>query len=139
MKRFQFSLERVLKYRRSQADLEQARLAALEAELTKIHEQIQSLANSFKHAVSTVAPHPADRAELGRYRMIIESQTAKLQHNLIAKQSQIDTQRAAYLKAKQAAEVLDKVKARQYDAWQRDLQKELDSLAMDSYLARWKQ
>lgn len=100
MKRFQFSLERVLKYRRSQADLEQARLAALEAELSKIREQIQSLANNFKHAVSTVAPHPADRAELGRYRMIIESQTAKLQHNLIAKQSQIDTQRAAYLKAK---------------------------------------
>lgn len=138
MKRFQFSLERVLTYRRSQADIEQAKLAALETELTAIREELVKLNAAFQQEVRTVLPNPIDRAELGRYRMVVESQTIRLNQRIAEKQTQVLKQRELYVKANQAAEVLTKVKDKQKKNWEQELQKELDSLAMDSYLARWK-
>ena len=138
MKRFQFSLERVLTYRRSQADIEQSKLAALETELTAIREELAKLNAAFQQEVRTVLPNPIDRAELGRYRMVVETQTIRLNQRIAEKQAQVLKQRELYVKANQAAEVLTKVKEKQKKNWEQELQKELDSLAMDSYLARWK-
>jgi len=139
MKRFQFSLERVLTYRRSQADLEQAKLVALEAEASKIRAQMTALNESFQAEVRSVRPHPTDRAELGRYRMVVEGQAIRFHQKLLEKLGQIQKQRELYVKANQSAEVLTKVKTKQKKTWDLELQKELDSLAMDSYLSRWKQ
>jgi flagellar biosynthesis chaperone FliJ len=138
MKRFHFSLERVLTYRRSQADIEKAKLAALESQLTAIREELATLNEAFQREVRIVAAHPTDRAELGRYRMVVETQTLRLNQRIAEKQTQILNQRALYMKANQASEVLTKVKDKQRKTWDQQLQKELDSLAMDSYLARWK-
>ncbi len=138
MKRFNFTLERVLTYRRSEADVEKAKLVALESELSKIHEELKTLHETFLDEVRRVQPDPAERAELGRFRMIVESQTIRIQQRINEKQSQIDNQKQLYVKANQAAEVLIKVKDKQKKSWDQDFQKELDSLAMDSFLSRWK-
>jgi flagellar biosynthesis chaperone FliJ len=138
MKRFSFSLERVLVYRRSQADLEKAKLAAMEAELSKIREELATLHDTFLNEVRRVQPDPIERAELGRFRMVVESQTIRIQQRIFEKQKQIDIQKDVYVKANQAAEVLTKVKEKQKKTWDQELQKELDSLAMDSFLSRWK-
>ena len=138
MKRFQFGLERVLVYRRSQADLEQAKLVALETELAKIRQELADLNAAFLNEVRNVKANPVDRAELGRYRMVVETQTIRLNQRIAEKQAELAKQKERYVKANQAAEVLSKVKEKQHKRWQQDLQKELDSLAMDSYLARWK-
>jgi hypothetical protein len=138
MKRFSFSLERVLVYRRSQADLEKAKLAAMEAELSKIREELATLHDTFLNEVRRVQPDPIERAELGRFRMVVESQTIRIQQRIFEKQKQIDIQKDLYVKANQAAEVLTKVKEKQKKTWDQELQKELDSLAMDSFLSRWK-
>jgi flagellar export protein FliJ len=138
MKRFHFPLERVLKFRRTQADIEKAKLAAIEGELKKIRDEIESLAQAFADEVRTVAATPTARAELGRYRMVVEYQTHKLTEKLHRKQAELEQQRLLYTRANQAAEVLEKVKTKQKQGWERELQKELDELAMDSFLARWK-
>lgn len=138
MKRFNFSLERVLIYRRSQADVEKARLVALESELGQIREELNNLHETFLNEVRRVQPNPIERAELGRFRMVVESQTIRIQQRIIEKQSEIANQKALYVKANQAAEVLTKVKDKQKKTWDQELQKELDSLAMDSFLSRWK-
>lgn len=139
MKRFQFSLDRVLNFRRLQADAEQAKLVRLEQELAAVEAEIRHLNEAFQAAVQSVSPHPADRAELGRYRMIVESQTLKLQSRRGEIASRVQLQRQLFTKARQAAEVLARLKEKQYTQWQQGLQKELDDLAMDSFLARWKQ
>lgn len=138
MKRFNFSLERVLTYRRSQADVEKARLVALEAELSKIREELNHLHEAFLNEVRRVQPNPIERAELGRFRMVVETQTIRIQQRILEKQGEIANQKALYVKANQAAEVLTKVKDKQKKTWDQELQKELDSLAMDSFLSRWK-
>ena len=139
MKRFLFPLYRVLHYRRSQADLERARLIALEAELNQLRQQLDSLNLSFRDELRIVLPNPQARAELGRYRMVVETKAIQINRHLAEKQSQIAKQKELYVKANQAAEILTKLKDRQKHNWDLDLQKELDSLAMDSYLSRWKQ
>lgn len=139
MKRFLFPLHRVHHYRRSQADLERARLIALEAELNQLRQQLDSLNLSFKDELRIVLPNPQARAELGRYRMVVETKAIQINRHLAEKQSQIAKQKELYVKANQAAEILTKLKDRQKHNWDLDLQKELDSLAMDSYLSRWKQ
>ncbi len=138
MKRFYFSLERVLTYRRTQADLEKAKLVALESGLSKIREELKSLLESFQLELNAVLPNPAARAELGRYRMIVETQSIRLRHQIAEKQIQVDRQKEKHLQAHQAAEVLNKVKDKQKLTWTQEFQKELDSLAMDSFLSRWK-
>lgn len=138
MKRFNFSLERVLVYRRSQAELEKAKLVSLESELAKMREELTTLMESFQQELRSVLPNPADRAELGRYRMIVETQSIRIRQRIAEKQSQVESQKDKYVKANQAAEVLSKVKDKQKIAWTQEFQKELDSLAMDSFLSRWK-
>ncbi len=138
MKRFHFSLERVLSYRRSQADLEKAKLAALESELSIIREELATLVESFQNELRNVLPNPVDRAELGRYRMVVETQAMRIERRIAEKQAQLLRQKELFVKANQAAEVLTKVKDKQKKTWENELQKELDSLAMDSYLSRWK-
>lgn len=138
MKRFNFSLERVLTFRRSQADMEKAKLAALEAELAKIREELKKLHDCFLNEVRRVQPDPVERAELGRFRMVVESQTIRISQRIGEKQKQIAFQKDLYIKANQAVEVLTKVKEKQKKTWDQELQKELDSLAMDSFLSRWR-
>lgn len=138
MKRFNFSLERVLIYRRSQADVEKAKLVALESELSKIRDELSTLHDAFLNEVRRVEPNPIERAELGRFRMVVETQTIRIQQRILEKQGEIANQKALYVKANQAAEVLTKVKDKQKKTWDQELQKELDSLAMDSFLSRWK-
>ncbi len=139
MKRFLFPLHRVLLYRRTQADLEKARLVTLEAELSQLRHQLDTLNQSFQNELRIVLPNPQARTELGRYRMVVETQALQLNRQITGKQSEIAKQNELYVKANQAAEVLTKLKDRQKHNWDQDLQKELDSLAMDSYLSRWKQ
>jgi len=138
MKRFHFRLERVLTFRRGQADIEKAKLVALEAELSKLREDLMRLNDAFLVEVRNVKPNPVDRAELGRYRMVVETQALRIHQRIQEMQSQVSMQKGIYVKANQAAEVLTKVKDKQKKTWEQDLQKEIDSLAMDSYLARWK-
>lgn len=139
MKRFQFPLERVLRYRRSQADLEQAKLSRLEGELAKLRRQRQDLIEGFQAELRQAGASSLRRLELGRYRMVVERQAQRLDQAIAEKAQQVAGQREVYLKANQAAEVLQKVKGKQYLNWEKELAKELDALAMDSYLSRWKQ
>ncbi|MFN7541600.1 MAG: hypothetical protein ACK5TN_02240 [Acidobacteriota bacterium] len=139
MKRFQFPLERVLRYRRSQADLEQAKLSRLEGELAKLRRQRQDLIEGFQAELRQAGASSLRRLELGRYRMVVERQAQRLDQAIAEKSQQVAGQREVYRKVNQAAEVLQKVKGKQYLNWEKELAKELDALAMDSYLSRWKQ
>ncbi len=139
MKRFQFPLERVLRFRRTQAEVEQAKLTKLETEMSQLRQKRSEVVEAFRTEVQRVGADSRERLELGRYRMVVETQLLRLDQSIAEKAKQVAAQKNLYVKAKQAAEVLDKVKDKQYKNWEKDLQKELDALAMDSYLSRWKQ
>ena len=70
--------------------------------------------------------------------MLVESERIVLGARIAEKQLEVDAQRQRYVLANQAAEVLDRVKSKQRKDWDLQLGKELDGLAMDSFLSRWK-
>lgn len=137
MKRFQFRLERVLDLRRMEADLEKNKLAALEMEMEKLRDRLRSLADAYQHQVSVVSTDPYERSQLTDYRLRFESTHRQVEADLAQRERAAETQRAQYLAARQKVEVLEKVKRKQREDWERQLQKELDDMAMDSFLSRW--
>ncbi len=139
MKKFAFRLERVLAYRRAQAGAEKAKLSVIEAEFVARCNALEQLNADFAQEVRDVLPSPPARAELGRYRMLVETQRLTLAARIAEKKAEVGRQRDRYVEANQAAEVLEKVKSKQRKDWDQQLIKELDSLAMDSYLSRWTQ
>ena len=138
MKRFMFRLERVLAYRTAQLGVEKAKLSAVESELQARRQALEAVNADFAREVKDVFPTPPARTELGRYRMLVESERIVLGARIAEKQLEVDAQRQRYVLANQAAEVLDRVKSKQRKDWDLQLGKELDGLAMDSYLSRWK-
>ncbi|WP_031500657.1 hypothetical protein [Bryobacter aggregatus] len=139
MKRFAFRLERILSYRRAMADLEHARLQRIENEVASRRANLERLNVDFAMEVARASPDSPSRAELGRYRRFVEAERIRLRTRIAEKEVELRQQREIYNRANQGAEVLNKVKLKQKKIWESELQKELDSLAMDSYLSRWKQ
>ncbi len=139
MKNFAFRLERVLAYRRVQSGAEKVKLSVVEAELLARRTALDELNADFAQEVRQVASTPPARVELGRYRMLVETQRLTLASRIAEKQAEVERQRQRYVEANQAAEVLEKMKSKQRKDWDQQLIKELDSLAMDSYLSRWTQ
>lgn len=137
MKRFAFRLERVLDLRRMEADMEQNKLAALEVEMEKLRDRLRSLADAYQHQVSVVSTDPYERRQLNDYRLRFESTHRQVEADLAQGQRAAEVQRAQYIAARQKVEVLEKVKHKQKEDWEKQLQKELDDMAMDSFLARW--
>ena len=137
MKRFAFRLERVLDLRRMEADMEQNKLAALEVEMEKLRDRLRSLTDAYQHQVSVVSTDPHERTQLNDYRLRFESTHRQVEADLQQRQRAAEIQRSQYIAARQKVEVLEKVKRRQKEDWERQLQKELDDMAMDSFLARW--
>jgi flagellar export protein FliJ len=137
MKKFAFRLERVLDLRRLEADMEQNKLATLEAEMERLRDRLRSLADAYQHQVSVVSTDPYERTLLNGYRLHFESTHRQVEADLAQRQLAADLQRAKYIAARQKVEVLEKVKRNQKEDWERQLQKELDDMAMDSFLARW--
>ncbi len=137
MKRFEFRLARVLDLRRMEAEMEANNLARLEGEMEKLHDRLRELADAYQHQVSIVSTDPLERAALGQYRVDSESRKRAAETRIRAQEQAISAQRALYQVAKQRVEVLERVKKRQRGEWDRQFQKELDDMALDSYLARW--
>jgi len=117
--------------------MEQNKLAALESEIEKLHDQLRSLADAYQHQVSVVSTDPDERAQLTQYRLRFETAQRQAESDLAQCRRAADLQRARYVAARQKVEVLEKVKRKQREDWERELQKELDEMAMDSFLARW--
>lgn len=138
MKKFTFRLERVLEYRKLQADIEEGKLARLRRESEALATRQAELDSAWKMAQAAASAQPEERVWLSAYRRDYEHRRAKLTLERTRKNQELAAQQAVWVAAKQRAEVLAKVKAKQYQEWERGFQKELDDLAMDSFLARWK-
>jgi len=140
MKRFEFRLSRVLDYRREQADLERSRLQSLLAELRRIDAEKESLQGQAGDARSQISRSACVSGEelsaLSEFERYIRNQTARLdlvrhETNLLVRRQQ-----AIVLEAERKLTLLLKLRQRKFTTWTREEQKELETLAAESYLSR---
>jgi hypothetical protein len=142
MRSFRFSLEKILSWRRTELQAEEARLAGLFAERTQL-----DAARTEIHAASERAGNRMLEAEavdgielesLDGYRRRMDRELIALDRRRAQSGEEILKQRARVVEAHRRVRLLEKLKDRRLGEWRLAWQRETDSLASEAFLARWR-
>ncbi|MGC8793105.1 MAG: flagellar export protein FliJ [Bryobacteraceae bacterium] len=141
MKRFVFRLESVLRWRRGQLEQEQNRLQAMAAGRDAIRRRLEELERMRREAeacvLSSGGVSGSELAALEAFRRKLAAERARWQRELEECEHRIQAQREAVLEARRRVRLLERLKERRHEEWEADVAKELETLATESYLARW--
>lgn len=141
MQNFRFSLDKVMTWRRAELQREEQRLAPLVAELGRLEDARNRNRTARERSATDLAEvHSVYGSELGalagyhtrleKDRMAIELQRAKCQ-DLIA------GQRVRVVDAHRRVRLLEKLRARQFEAWRTAWQREVENFSSETFLSRW--
>jgi flagellar biosynthesis chaperone FliJ len=140
VKSFKFTLEPVLRWRTAELAAEQEKLQRLMAAHHRLEEDLRALAAARRGAVRTGLDSQVlsgfDFRSVAAYLVGLDAQHARLQ--LALKQSTEDLQRqqAVCLQLERRTELLETLKSKRQDFWQREADLQLETLAAESHLAR---
>ena len=145
MKRFTFPLERVRLWRKSQIDIEYAKLQRLFDEMRILEASVASLHSTVEEArapiqIAAAAGNPLDAGELTRlddYQLFARHQVGVFARKKQQILERITAQRARLVEARRNFSLLDKLKERAQEKWQAEHDKELEDLASELFLAKW--
>ena len=140
MKRFQFPLERVRRWRGEQADLEEMKLERLFADLNGMERQREELSAERTQAETILnCGQPISADELSRldaFRQYVQARCNAL-HRLEREQAaKIAEQRQRVMQATRQFELLERLRKKNLLQWSAASSKEQESMAAELYLAR---
>ena len=142
MKRFVFRLESVLRWRRSLFEQEQNRLRGLVAERDAILLRLKEIEELRQRAGQALLEAPAltggELAALEAYRRRLGLERVRRQQELADCEARIEAHRQRVLEARRRVRLLERLRERRFAEWEAELNRELEALAAESYLARWK-
>jgi flagellar export protein FliJ len=139
MKRYSFSLERVLDWKTLVAEQEQLALQTLNrkqdeitASLLNLNDRITDLSQDTQTAVSghDLAYSAHARSALLRHKTRTQQEHAKGETKIVSQQLKF---RAAETERK----LMDKLKGRSFDEWSAAVDRDADATASDLYLGTW--
>jgi hypothetical protein len=141
MKRFDFSLEQVMQWRRLRADVERAKLESLYTRLRDLDQQKLSLEAEEASAHDVVKNQDSVRSQqllaLDRFARHMSTQKELLDANRVALFGEISQQQIQLIAAQRDFELLEKLKTQKKEDWQAAFNREQEGLAGDAYLAKW--
>jgi len=141
MTNFRFSLEKALDLRRLQLELEEAKFqqqAAALLALDRERDQMRaSRANAEAHVRTDGWSYGCDLAALGAFGMHVQAKEKQLAQRRIEGETKLEERRAAMLEARRRLRLLEKLKERRKVDWSIAMNRELEELASESYLAQW--
>ena len=143
MKRFHFSLESVQKLRLQQLESEEAKLAPMYREMETIEEsgrliKLELSREEMRIADPSLTLRSFDFELLDRFRQFSVRRNEQLQRRKQNCQQRIEEQLLCIRLAKQKHELLEKLRQRGLAEWHTKLNKELDALAEEVFIAQWK-
>jgi hypothetical protein len=140
MKRFEFRLERVRKWRQDQADIEDQRLEQLYAELRSIEEkrkEIESETDRRRRGVLAQATVMAEElAFIESFRAWADGQVRRLGERQRDTELKVQKQRLRVLEAHRRFQLLDGLKGKALLDWTSGRDQEQEELAAELYLAK---
>ena len=141
MKRFTFTLERVLAWRRMQARLERLRWEQIGAQLRGIEIERENLSLDRKRSAADLlqarSASSEDLAALDRFRKHVDSEQIRLQKKHAEYEKQLAAQ-AAILSAKERdVKVLEHLRERKLSGWTAERDRETEQIAAEAFLSRW--
>jgi flagellar export protein FliJ len=134
---FRFPLERVLDWRKLQLRAEEEKLAAAQQKLEMVTQRLSALAAAELKSEMGLRKLPTvDGSELQTVAAF-QARIRKMNHALeLEKQQcekQIVAQRTRLLKARKDFRILEKLRERRHEAWVYLTEREIESIAADSY------
>ena len=142
MKSFHFSLEKVLEWRRIELNLEEARCKTQSAELAELDRQRAEIeASGIRAEVQVRAWNPVgsgDLTALGSFRLRVRTEEAEIARRREASAQKLAAQKQKMLEARRRCRLLERLKERHLAEWTAARDHELEEIAAESYLARWK-
>jgi len=141
MTRFEFRMEGVLNWRRTQMEAEESRLKQLVAERGGIDREIASLdaeraLAELRVRETRMIPAPELWALEG-YRLGARNRGLALEERRRECERCVAAQRGKVAEARRRFRLLDRLRERRWAEWQYLEQRERENLAGDAYLARW--
>ena len=143
MHAFDFPLRRALAWRITQMELEENKLRQMSAVLEELALAAVRLDLVRDRAEQAVREAPAADASdlwaLAAYRQRLIAERAALDARRQGCENEVATQRQRVMEAQRRCRLLEKLEERRRAEWQTQANQELESLAAESFLARWNQ
>ena len=140
MKRFKFRLESVKRLREQQLSVEENRLEQLNSVLRALDARrsaLESEQTAHESAVLSDRIISADRLHcLETFRQFATKERRRIARERADTVKRTDEQRAAVLEARRKFELLNRLAEKERDQWRKDLDREIEQHAAESYLAR---
>ena len=141
MKTFHFPLERVLDWRRTQLEIEEARFRQAATTLAAVDHARAELAAGLVRAECEVRRAQAvsgiDLAALSAYRARARHESARLEGKRTECARALADRQAAMLEARRRLRLLERLKERRVAEWKAARDREVEETASESYLAQW--
>ncbi|MDC7224041.1 MAG: flagellar export protein FliJ [Spirochaetales bacterium] len=125
MKSFQFSLEKVLEYRRDIEEEWEIRLAQINGEYNRILRDREEIDRNARQALEGCShAQGAEAHSWGLYRLRLESQKTQLNRALAAKEAERDRIRQKFLEASRDRKIISRLKEKKMQEYKKYLNKE---------------
>ncbi len=139
MTNFRFRLEKVLAWRRTQVDLEEAKFQQRTLELREVENEqarIEAAGNRAETEVRGWSPLTGyDLETLAHYRKYVTSQEKQIAQRREEARQRLEAQQQAVFEARRRCQLLERLRDRRRAEWQAQAGKELEELAAESYLS----
>ena len=142
MKPFRFALQRILEFRASRVEEEERKLAALREESAVLDHAIEQVGQSREQAARAMAAAEQAKGEdlwaLTHFYSRLNRERAALDEKKSSCAQKLARQRKSYTEARREHRLLEKLREKQLAEWTREAGREVDKVAGELYLARWK-
>ncbi|MBV9506676.1 MAG: hypothetical protein JO323_16915 [Acidobacteriia bacterium] len=139
MTTFRFRLEKVLAWRHTQLELEEAKYqqqTRVVAELDRQNAQWDAVKQGAEVQVRGWVPLlGGDLASLEDFRSHVRAQKKQLTLRITEERRRLEAQQRAVLEARRQCELLERLKQRRLEEWQAAANKEIEELGAESYLS----
>ena len=142
MRPFEFPLRRALEWRQTQLELAENKMHRLAAEIEEMAlaavklDMVKARAEVAVRQAAVVEARDLWALAAYRQRMLAELQALALRRAVCEKQ--LAAQRQKVLEAQRQCRLLEKLEQRRHAEWRKAADREVETLAAESFLARWK-
>ena len=141
MHRFQFRLQRVLQWQERVCHIEEDKLHTCLSDVAETEEKLARLAaeriaieQEFSSQQALAAPDLSALAAF-RHKAVLHRQA--LEHELQSRRTILDVQRQKLLAERRRLQVIEKLRERALQEYNRAVDKEVEALSYESYLSTW--
>ncbi len=141
MKAFRFPLDRVLQWRTSQCELEEAALGRLLSQRSQLLEALEQISGLRKRAADALVSEreieSATFHTIGNFNARTDQQKAMIRTRAQVLEREIEQQQRKTAEARRKKKLLETLRASRHNQWTVQLDAENEQVAADSWLARF--